>query len=382
MATLFLKPRKTTLRHLGATAAVFTLAVGLAACSTPAPAANPSSDGGSGSLDGNGQTIVAFMPTTAIAYVKDVSDTLKSEGEKHNFTVKVFENKLDQTEEDQQVQQYLATGEQPAAFIWWPSNAEAGINSSRLLSKTAPVIQISQSVAKEGSEYITAYAGAGANIIGESAGAMLLEARKERLADGGELHSKDGNLIEFTFPTGYQQGIDRHDGMIEGTKSAPFNVLQVEPVKSIDAQGGFDAASLVIPKFLGEGIDFVFAQNLSMAGGVVTALEQNGLVPGKDVIVVSGNDAGDKTPLMDGRVYSAVIQSPVVEAKLALRTIMQYLATGKIDDGEIRLPVETDEPELTATPPAKVTYMPSPPFKVADIDGFKLWGLSYPELGR
>ena len=180
------------------------LGMGLAACAPDTATPAPGESSSSGSLDGNGQTIVMFMPSTATIYQSDEAASIKEETAKLGFEVKIFENKTDQTEQDQQVQQFIATGEVPAAFIWWPSNSKAGINSSRLLSQIAPVFQVNQSVLPEGEEYITAYAGVRAFGIGESAGEMLKAAREEAIAAGAELHSEEGNLIEITVPAGYQ----------------------------------------------------------------------------------------------------------------------------------------------------------------------------------
>lgn len=340
------------------------------------------SGSGSGTLDGKGQTLVVFMPSTATIYQSDFAASARAEAKELGYEIKIFENKTDQTEQDQQVQQYLATGEVPAAFIWWPSNAQAGVNSSRLLSRVAPVIQTNQAVLPEGEEYITAYAGVRAYGIGESMGEMAIAARDAQLKAGKTLGSAEGNVLEFTFPAGYQSGIDRSEGFLEATKSAPFNILQSEPnIQGFDSQATFNTASQVVPKFLDTGIDFVLAQNLSMAAGAVTALEQNGLTPGEDVLVIAGNDAGDKTPLLEGKVYSAVIQSPVIEGKLAVQTAARYVATGKVVDEVVYLELEAEAPKLEATPPARVTYMPNPPIRLDDIDGFKFWGLSYQELG-
>lgn len=359
------------------------LLFGLSACSSDSggqSGAEPTS--ASGTLDGEGKTIIVFMPSTATIYQADWAASARAEADRLGYEIKIFENKTDQTEQDQQVQQYIATGEIPAAFIWWPSNSQAGINSSRLLSRVAPVIQTNQAVLEEGDEHITAYAGVLAYGIGESMGLMADTARTELLDAGTELASPEGNVLEFTFPAGYQSGIDRHDGFIDSTADAPFNLLQSEPnVQGFDSQGTFQTASQVIPKFLSTGIDIVLAQNLSMAAGAVTALEQNGLVPGEDVLVIAGNDAGDKTPLLEGKVYSAVIQSPVIEGMLAVQTVARYVATGEVVDDTEYLELTADAPELTATPPSKVTYMPNPPIRVADIDGFQFWGLSYEELG-
>lgn len=367
-------------RKVLAVVAAGALLLGASACSSGDSGSEPGAAGQStGSLEGNGQSIVVFMPSTATIYQSDFAASAREEAKRLGYEIKIFENKTDQTEQDQQVQQFIATGETPAAFIWWPSNAQAGINSSRLLSQVAPVIQTNQAVLPEGEEYITAYAGVRAFGIGESMGEMAKTAREEA---GSALHSPEGNTLEFTFPAGYQSGIDRSDGFQEATKDAPFNLLQKEPnIQGFDSQATFNTASQVVPKFLGEGIDFVLAQNLSMAAGAVTALEQNGLTPGKDVYVIAGNDAGDKTPLLEGKVYSAVVQSPVIEGKLAVQTVARYVATGEVTDETVYLELEPEAPELKAEPPAKVTYMPNPPIRLQDIDGFKFWGLSYQELG-
>lgn len=380
------------------TAVLGTVALGLAACgsaTTPAETTQPTDASGttqaneptgtaavaqgSSELNGDGQTIVVFMPSTATIYQSDWAGSVRAETERLGFEVKIFENKTDQTEQDQQVQQFLATGEEVAAFIWWPSNSKAGINSSRLLSRVAPVIQSNQAVLPEGEEFITAYAGVNAFGIGESMGEMASVVREER---GADFKSPEGNVLEFTFPAGYQSGIDRSNGFAEATQDRPFNILQSEPnITGFDSQATFQTASQVIPKFREQGIDIVTAQNLSMAAGAVSALEQNGYTPGEDVIVIAGNDAGDKTPLLEGKVYSAVIQSPVIEGKLAVQTVARYLATGEVTDEVIYLELEAEQPELTATPPAKTTYMPNPPIRPEDIDGFRFWGLTYQELG-
>ena len=61
------------------------------------------------------------------------------------YDIKVIENNFNQTEEDSQVQQELASGEKAAGYIGWPMQNAAGINSLRALSNTgAPVILTNQ----------------------------------------------------------------------------------------------------------------------------------------------------------------------------------------------------------------------------------------------
>jgi ribose transport system substrate-binding protein len=353
----------------------------LAACSGSGSGGGSKIEG-TGKLEGDGKLIVAFIPSTATPYIGSWWKSTEAEAKRLGYDIKKYENKTDQTTQDQQVQQYLASPDKDlSAFIWWPSNAQAGIASSAQLSAVAPVIQTNQSVRPEGKKYITAYAGVNAHEIGVSMGTMAKQARDEWVAKGQKLHSAGGNVLEFTFPSGYQSGIDRHEGFLDGTKDKPFNVLQTEPtVTSFDAASTLTAASPVIAKYRGK-IDIVVAQNLGMASGVITALEQNGYHPGKDVLVIAGNDAGDKTNLQNGKVYSAVIQSPAVEGRLAVDTVAQYLATGKVTKKTVNLEVSADAPKLAVEAPAEVTFMPDPPIQWKDTAAFRLWGLAYDQLG-
>jgi len=361
------------------------MAVAFAACSSGAPgsgAGGGSSDGaGTGSLDGDGASIVVFMPTTSNSYIKADADAIKAEGDRLGYKVKVFENNFDQTEQDQQVQEWLATGEEPAGILFWPSAGEAATNSIRLLSQRAPVIQFNQGIQPSAEEFVEAYAGVSDRGIGDQAGKSALEAIEAQKAAGVSFHGPDGkpNLIEIRFPTGYVAGDERHEAFMEATGDA-FNVLTVEPAKAPDAQSGFDAASQVIPQMKSQGIDFIYTQNNNIGAGVVQALEQNGLVPGKDVIIVAGDFSGDKTPLREGKIYSAVIQSPVIEGILVMRTMAQYLATGEVTDGTVNLETSEEMPELEMEPPARTTYMMNPPITKDSYDSFKIWGMGVDEL--
>jgi ABC-type sugar transport system substrate-binding protein len=333
-----------------------------------------SSAASGGAPDSGNKKLVMFLPSTSNVYLAADVKGAKEEAASLGYELKVIENNFDQAEEDQQVQQYLAGGEKPAAVLWWPASSKAGVNSTRLLSRMAPVIQFNQGIVPEQAPFVKAYAGVNDKGIGSTAGEMALKARDEAVAKGMKLHSPGGNLIEFAFTAGYQAGIDRHDSFLEATKAKPFNILQNEPA-GFDAQAGYKAASQVIPKFKSQGIDFVYAQNNNMAVGIVKALKQNGLTPGKDVMVIAGDLSGDKQPLKDGDVYSAVIESPVIEGKLVVRTAVQYLQTGKVQPGTEEVKPDATDPGLQSTPPYATAYMPNPPVTKDTLDTIKIWGM-------
>lgn len=354
--------------------------LGLAACSGGSGEA-ASDLSGTGSLEGDGGLLMVFMPSTSNVYLKTAAETIKSEAEELGYTAKVVENDFDQTEQDQQVQEWLATDEEAAAILFWPASAAAATNSIRQLAAKAPVVQFNQLIQDDAKEFVSAYAGVSDIGIGEEAARNALDAVEKAKADGMTFHGPDGkpNLLEIRFTAGYAAGDDREKAFADVAGDA-FNVLAVEPGPTVDAQGGFAAASQVVPQFLDEGIDFVYCHSNDVANGVVQALEQNGLEPGKDVIVIAGTSSGDLTNLRSGKIWSATLQSPVIEGQLVVRTAAQLLATGETADGEVTLESVAEKPELEDAPPAYETFMMNPQVTAENIDAIKIWGRSFAEL--
>jgi ABC-type sugar transport system substrate-binding protein len=336
---------------------------------------------GSGTLDGAGRTIVAFIVSTANNYVGADAKAMQAEATKLNYRLEVIDNKFDQTEQDQQVRQYLASGRTAAAFIYWPANNDTGVNSARLLAAKAPVFQLNGRLLPQAEKYVTAVAGQDNESIGAEMSTMALQAVAAAKTKGTQFHGPGGkpNLLEVTYPSGYETGIVRHDAFFAKVGDT-FNLLATENAATADAQGGFTAASQVIPKYQGQGIDVVLAGSNNIGAGVVKALQQNGLTPGKDVTVVVGDFSGDKQPLIHGQVYGAVLQSPVIEGTLIVQTAARYLSAGKVVDGTVRLPVSPNEPVITNTAPSRFTYMPNPAITPDNYKTLRVWGLGVDQL--
>lgn len=81
-------------------------------------------------------SIVSFNGPAGEAYIGKFIKGIKATAELKGFDIKVFENQFNQAEQDQQVQQVLAAGQLPDVFIWWPSDAVAGLGSLRALART------------------------------------------------------------------------------------------------------------------------------------------------------------------------------------------------------------------------------------------------------
>ena len=100
-------------------------------------------------------SIVSFNGPAGEAYIGKFIKGIKATAELKGFDIKVFENQFNQAEQDQQVQQVLAAGQLPDVFIWWPSDAVAGLGSLRVLAKTGvPVLKINQLPKDRDKQYI------------------------------------------------------------------------------------------------------------------------------------------------------------------------------------------------------------------------------------
>jgi ABC-type sugar transport system substrate-binding protein len=334
----------------------------LAACGSSggASSATAASSKGTGSLKGGGKEIVFFSQTRAGPYVGRFDDTATAEARRLGYKLKIIETPdVDQTTQDGLVRQFLASGDKPAAILWWPANARASAVSARLLSQAAPVFQTGGSVLPDSRPFVTGYAGVNEMTVGKQAGKLLMQLRDKVKAAGAKLHDPRGNLLILNFPPGFQPGIDRTAGLREATASAPFNVLHEEDGNYYAPQPAYQNATQLIPKYKNT-VDFVLVSTTGAAVGVTQALAENGLTPGKNVYLVAGNCDGTYANLTNGQIYGTTLESPFAGATLAVDTIAEYLATGHVRKGTYTYPATPKPPAVTATPPHQNTYMPLP----------------------
>jgi galactofuranose transport system substrate-binding protein len=95
-----------------------------------------------------------------------------------------------------------------------------------------------------------------------------------------------GNVVELQGTPGAAPAIDRKKGFEEGVKAFP----QIKIVKSQNGEFTRSKGKEVMEAFLkaeGKNINAVYAHNDDMALGAIQAIEEAGLKPGSDVILVS-----------------------------------------------------------------------------------------------
>ena len=361
------------------------LAVGAAACGGDddgdgGDSATAEDGEGTGSLEGNGEELVLFTMTASNIYGAVQIEGAEEMAEQLGYELTVFQNNFSQPEQDQQVQQYVATGAEPAAALIFPWVADAATNAVRQLAEIAPVIMITQEPTEQTEEFVAAYAGANQQLIGSVAGEMLLEAREAADEEGVEPTTPEGNLLEFQHPEGEKTGVERQKGLEDATADEPFNVIHIEWGPN-DPETGYEIGSQVIPRFKDEGIDFLYVSNQQAANGIIRALKENDIRPGRDVMIVSSDCSGTLEAVQNGETFGTGLQSGKIEGMLGVATAAQFIATGTTEGDVQQYEPEPEQPEFEVQPPAKLNYMPHAaavgPEGIADT---QIWGLTAEEI--
>jgi ABC-type sugar transport system substrate-binding protein len=317
--------------------------------------------------------MVVFMPPGTDNYLAQWQKGARAKAKDLGYDIKIIESSRDQAEQDSQVQQEIASGEKVSGYIWWPYVNAAGTGSLRALSKTGvPVVFTNQYPIAGTEKFWTAYAGVNDFLNAETAAKALLKA----CADSKTVKCDKGLII--TFPAGYSAGSDR----VKAFKKATPNLHVIEEHDAgFMAQEGYKTASQIIPAHKSE-ITWVYTENDSLAEGVIQALKENGLHPGKDVLVVGGTCHGDTTNLLSGEIVGTGIQAAFLEGWSSVQSTYKALKTGKVLDGETYLPADADKTPSDDGDAHRFNFIPNPWVgnTQADLDSFKLWGYSFKEL--
>lgn len=385
--------------------AIGAAALGIAACGGSGEAASTGKQAGSSkeaaeTKEATGSSapaasgskeVIAFTPTTENNYVAMWTTAVKEGLESKGYTVKFYQNNFEQSEEDQQVAQVLASGAKPAAFIWWPSDNEAGIADVRRLSAVAPIVQTNNKVLPQAEKYVTAFGGVHDYADGVATGELALKMREAFEARGVKPHSPGGNAIIVTYGGGYQAGIDRVEGILAATKKAPFKIIE-KVETGFTTEEAYKSVAAVLPKLRSKGIDYVLAVSEFPALGAIQALKEDGYKPGVNVGVVTGNCQTNFNHLVSGEEFGTILQSPTLEGKTVVWVLTKLLTDGGKTKGpktEYTLPASTEaEPELPEVP-AYANYFPLPLMEGGKgsraanqkmVEESKLWGQTAEEL--
>ena len=278
------------------------------------------------SLNGFAASIISFNGPAGEAYIGKFIKGIKATAKLKGYEIEVYENQFNQAEQDQQVQQVLAAGKRPDVFIWWPSDAVAGLGSLRALHRTGvPVLKINQLPNEQDKKYIFGYAGPDDAWRARNAGLMMVEAAKVKEASGG----KGFNVVAVTYPQsygGYGLSINAFKEAIAGSG---LNIIG-EVDEGFGQANGYKGAAKMIAKLKDQGIHFVYGMDDAILTGAIKAFEEANYRMGEDVIAVGTVCNGDRQLIEEGKQYGTTLQSPLHEGQLAIKLVEEYLKNGKL----------------------------------------------------
>lgn len=185
-------------------------------------------------------------------------------------------------------------------LIYAPREYEASAAALDIAKEAGvKVVLVDRTVRGEaGSDYIT-YIGTDFVWEGNEAGKWLVDAL-----------NGEGKIVEITGTAGASAAIDRQTGFMTAIDENPG----MEVLASQTADFSRSEAQAVMENLLqsyGNEINAVFAHNDEMGLGAIQAIKGAGLVPGKDIIVVSCDGQKDAVQaVIDGELGATVTCNP------------------------------------------------------------------------
>jgi ribose transport system substrate-binding protein len=348
------------------------LTAAVAACGSSGGTASAGSSSGGSALPKSGE-VVFFGLTQQNPYVAQWHAGAAEQAKKYGWTLRYIEATQSQQQQDSQIQQVLTSGTKPIAIILSPYDGNAAATAMLQIKKAGiPLVIIDSQPPASQNDLYTMYAGTNDPLNATTAAQTLVAQAKKQ----GLTLSKG---IIIGCPQGYLSCVTRPEAFIaELKKLVPSaTIVGSYPSTGFGVQAGFTVASQVIPQWKQE-INFVYGVNDGLAYSAVTALKNNGLAPGKNVLLIGGACNGttiDKA-VQDDQLAGSGVQSPLIESELTVINIAQYLNNGKkVLPGSVS--VAASAPPSLNTPPHKLNFMPNPPVSEGP-DGFqttKIWGI-------
>jgi simple sugar transport system substrate-binding protein len=241
------------------------------------------------------------------------TDSIVSEAKKRpNIELKFSDAQQKQENQIKAIRSFISQGVDVIAFSpvvetgWEPVLKEAkraGI----------PVILSDRAVDVQDDSLWVTFMGSDFVEEGRRAGKWLME-NYDRLKNPDK-SSDVVNVVELQGTVGSAPAIDRKVGFAEVTEGSNFKIIKSQSGDFTRAKG-----KEVMEAFLkseGKKIDVLYAHNDDMALGAIQAIEEYGLKPGKDIIIVSIDAVrGAFEAMIEGKINCTVECSPLLGPQL------------------------------------------------------------------
>lgn len=185
-------------------------------------------------------------------------------------------------------------------------------------SSKVPVMVINTETTDEGLPYIVGFSGAGAYEQGQVAAQILLEA----IGGKGKIAVVEG-VSGFNLCVLYMKALE--EAIAKGSNKV--SIVAVQPANWAPAEAT-KATEDFVTRF--QNLDAIYAYDDYMAGGVIVALKEAGLKPGKIKVIGVGGTGDALRAIKEGWMYGTVLQSPITEGIFEAERAIEFLKTGKV----------------------------------------------------
>ncbi|KAK47663.1 ABC transporter substrate-binding protein [Caballeronia sp. LZ029] len=246
------------------------------------------------------------------------TESIKSSAKEAGIDLKFSDAQQKQENQIKAIRSYIA---QKVDVIAFSPVVETGWETVLVEAKNAkiPVVLTDRAISSKDDTLYVTFIGSDFTEEGRKAGRWLVEKEK---GNAGPI-----NIVELQGTVGSAPAIDRKKGFEEIIKSDPkFKIIRSQTGDFTRAKG-----KEVMEAFLkaeGKKINVLYAHNDDMAIGAIQAIEEAGMKPGKDIIIISVDGVkGAFEAMMAGKLNVSVECSPLLGPQLM--SVVKDIKAGK-----------------------------------------------------
>ncbi|SPB17138.1 Periplasmic binding protein/LacI transcriptional regulator [Caballeronia novacaledonica] len=246
------------------------------------------------------------------------TESIKSSAKEAGIDLKFSDAQQKQENQIKAIRSYIA---QKVDVIAFSPVVETGWETVLVEAKNAkiPVVLTDRAISSKDDTLYVTFIGSDFTEEGRKAGRWLLEKEK----------GKPGpiNIVELQGTVGSAPAIDRKKGFEEIIKGDPrFKIIRSQTGDFTRAKG-----KEVMEAFLkaeGKNINVLYAHNDDMAIGAIQAIEEAGMKPGQDIVIISVDGVkGAFEAMMAGKLNVSVECSPLLGPQLM--SVVKDIKAGK-----------------------------------------------------
>ncbi len=274
--------------------------------------------GGGEKAGAKGKTVAIMWGGTDAPFVGPHIKSFTAAMEKAGHKVVVFDSKWDPAKQSTDLDDAVAQKMDLICLV--PIDPVAIIPPlKKAKAAGVPVMTINTEADKAANDYIVGFSGVGCYEQGLVAADLLIAA----MGNKGNLAVVEG-VSGFNACVLYAKALDD----VFKKKNSAIKILAVQPTNWAPAE-----ATKVTEDYLTrfKNMDAIFAHDDYLAGGVIVALKEAGVQPGKIKVVGIGGIGDALKAIKEGWMYGTVLQSPITEGDFEAQRAIEYLKNKKLD---------------------------------------------------